>query len=190
MDKQQVRRIMMTSPNSIEKVLLALQDGIAITRAGWNGKGMFLYHVPKGAYKPCTKIAESLVNEEGLVEYDEYIALRTATSTVSPYCMSQEDIFATDWQVIGYEMYSRLTPVGSFSWAFKKLLEGNRLARKGWNGKGMFIYYKAGENIENAPNESNGKHKPYIEFKNAHGDITIWTPSNADLLSEDWEIVE
>ena len=29
-------------------------------RQGWNGKNQFIYYVPQGSYKPCTKIAEQI----------------------------------------------------------------------------------------------------------------------------------
>ena len=41
----------------------ALKNGKKVARVGWNGKGMFLYYVPVGAYAPCTEIAASIVNE-------------------------------------------------------------------------------------------------------------------------------
>ena len=38
----------------------ALKNGKKVARIGWNGKGMFLYYVPVGAYAPCTEIAASI----------------------------------------------------------------------------------------------------------------------------------
>lgn len=67
---------------------------------GWDGKGMFLYYVPVGAYAPCTEIAASLVNENGLVEYGAYIAMKTAQGNVVPWLPSQIDMLSEDWNVI------------------------------------------------------------------------------------------
>lgn len=85
---------------SFEWALMHLKNGAKIQRKGWNGKGMFIYYVPKGAYKPCTKIAESLANKDGLVEYGAYIAIKTVQGNVIPWLASQADMLAEDWEVV------------------------------------------------------------------------------------------
>ena len=82
------------------EALEKLKDGGKVRRKGWNGKGMFIYYVPKGEYKPCTVIAEQLVNENGLVEYGAYIAIKTVQGNVVPWLASQTDMLADDWEVI------------------------------------------------------------------------------------------
>lgn len=59
-----------------DEALDKLLKGSKLTRQGWNGKNQFIYYVPQGSYEPCTEIAEQLVNEQGLVEYEPYIALK------------------------------------------------------------------------------------------------------------------
>lgn len=71
-----------------------------LTRQGWNGKNQFIYYVPQGSYKPCTKIAEQLVNEQGLVDYAPYIALKTVQGQVIPWTPSISDVLAEDWMVM------------------------------------------------------------------------------------------
>ena len=78
----------------------ALKNGKKVARVGWNGKGMFLYYVQAGAYAPCTEIAASLVNENGLVEYGAYIAMKTAQGKVVPWLSSQTDMLSEDWNLI------------------------------------------------------------------------------------------
>ena len=70
----------------------ALKNGKKVARVGWNGRGMFLYYVPVGAYAPCTEI--------GLVEYGAYIAMKTAQENVVPWLASQTDMLAEDWDVV------------------------------------------------------------------------------------------
>ena len=82
------------------KALEKLKEGKKVRRKGWNGKGMFIYYVPKGEYKPYTEIAEQLVNENGLVEYGAYIAIKTVQGNVVPWLASQTDILAEDWEVV------------------------------------------------------------------------------------------
>lgn len=78
----------------------AMKDKRKVARKGWNWKGMFLYYVPAGAYAPCTDIAKSIVNEDGLVEYGAYIAMKTAQGNVVPWLASQTDMLAEDWMIV------------------------------------------------------------------------------------------
>lgn len=80
--------------------LTALKLGKKVARTGWNGQGMFVYLVPAGAYAPCTEVAKSLVNEEGLVEYNPYFAIKTVSGTVSTWVPSVNDCLAEDWYVV------------------------------------------------------------------------------------------
>lgn len=82
------------------EALEKLKEGKKVQRQGWNGKGMFIYYVPKGEYKPCTAIAEQLVNENGLVDYGAYIAIKTVQGNVVPWLASQADMLAEDWEVV------------------------------------------------------------------------------------------
>ena len=85
-----------------------------------------------------------------------------------------------------------------FGAALKALKEGKKVARTGWNGKGMFIYY-VGPNRYTAITEAaksiageDGKveYGAYIAMKTAQGNVVPWLASQTDVLSEDWEIVE
>lgn len=82
------------------EALKALKSGKKLARTGWNGKGMFVYLVPTGAYAPCTDIAKSLVNEDGLVEYNPYFAIKTVTGKVSTWVPSVNDCLADDWYIV------------------------------------------------------------------------------------------
>lgn len=74
-----------------------LKEGKKVARTGWNGKGMFVYLVPAGAYEPCTEIAKSLTNDNGLVEYNPYFAIKTVNGKVSTWVPSINDCLAEDW---------------------------------------------------------------------------------------------
>lgn len=78
--------------------LKALQYGLKVARAGWNGKGMFLYHVPANTYPAATKIAFDHFGES--VPYGAYIAMKTAQNNVVPWLASQTDILADDWEIV------------------------------------------------------------------------------------------
>jgi hypothetical protein len=80
--------------------IAALKSGKKLARAGWNGKGMFLYYVPEGRYPARTDVAKAEWGEEGLVPYQPYIAMKTAQGTVVPWQGSQTDMLAEDWEIV------------------------------------------------------------------------------------------
>lgn len=84
-----------------------------------------------------------------------------------------------------------------FSEALKHLKAGNKVARSGWNGKGMFLYYVKGSTFEvNRPPLTElyaegtvVDYHGHIDMKTAQGYMVPWTASQADLLADDWEVV-
>lgn len=77
----------------------AAKMGKKIARYGWNGKGMFLYHVPAAAYPPSTEVAkEAFCGSD--VPYGAYIAMKTAQGNVVPWLASQTDMLADDWKIV------------------------------------------------------------------------------------------
>jgi hypothetical protein len=79
--------------------LFLLKDGRKVARAGWSGKGMFLYHVPANTYPAQTNAAKSYFGTEG-VPYGAYIAMKTAQDNVIPWLASQTDMLAEDWVLV------------------------------------------------------------------------------------------
>lgn len=80
----------------------ALKDGKKVARAGWNGKGMFLYFVPANSYPASGNTLGTMkgVFPDDMVPYGAYIAMKTAQDNVVPWLASQTDVLANDWQVI------------------------------------------------------------------------------------------
>lgn len=84
--------------------------------------------------------------------------------------------------------------VKSFSIALLDLKEGERIAREGWNGKGMFLFLVPGSRftVNRAPllgiypEGTVIDYRPHIDMKTAQGDIVPWVASQSDLLAEDW----
>lgn len=83
--------------------------------------------------------------------------------------------------------------------AIDLMKEGQKVARKGWNGKGMFIYYVAANKYP-AGNNPMGTMKgifkddlvpyqAYIAMKTADNTVVPWLASQSDLLAEDYVIV-
>lgn len=84
--------------NGIGWAVKEMQNGAKVARAGWNGKGMFLYYVAANAYPATSPVAKHHWGGD-LVPYQAYIALKTAQDTVVPWLCSQTDLLATDWEV-------------------------------------------------------------------------------------------
>ncbi|MCP1355073.1 DUF2829 domain-containing protein [Aneurinibacillus migulanus] len=80
-----------------------------------------------------------------------------------------------------------------FDLAISLLKEGHKLAREGWNGKGMWLklvnaYAVQGIYEHIPPNEENLL--PWIGMKTADNRFVPWLASQTDMLVEDWMIVE
>ena len=86
-----------------------------------------------------------------------------------------------------------------FGEALKALKRGERVSRAGWNGRGMWLALMSATVIPDAQVNARTKaHHPsgdlnvgaYIVMMTAQG---VWQPgwlaSQADMLSDDWEIV-
>lgn len=82
----------------------------------------------------------------------------------------------------------------NFGQAIEALKEGKKVARKGWNGKGMFLIYifpYLNDQYEVTEKEEIvGTLLPYIAMKTADNGLVPWLASQTDMLAEDWELVE
>lgn len=82
-----------------------------------------------------------------------------------------------------------------FGKAIQLLKEGKKLQREGWNGKKQYIelaenisYKNTNEEIINAEHEAIGNKA--IAFIGTSGVQIGWLASQADMLSEDWKLIE
>lgn len=84
-----------------------------------------------------------------------------------------------------------------FGKALERLRDGDRLAREGWNGKGMFVVLQAGypdgipinANTSQATGIKQGtvcRFRPYLMMRTVNGEFVPWVASQTDLLAEDW----
>ena len=75
----------------------SMKDNKLVSRAGWNGKGMYLYiTIQELNYPPCQN------NEEwksGVFDGSTFIVMRTADAKLIPWLASQTDILAEDWEI-------------------------------------------------------------------------------------------
>lgn len=81
-----------------------------------------------------------------------------------------------------------------FSAALLAVKAGRRVARSGWNGKGMFVFLVPGSTftvnrpplLGIYPEGTQVEYRPHIDLRAADGTVGPWTPSGADLMAEDW----
>ena len=107
----------------------------------------------------------------------------------------------------GYESWSpkdvfneayRPTDCMNFGLAIEAAKKGAKITRRGWNGKGMFLYYvpegrypartDAAKSIATADGKVD--YGAYIAMKTAQGNVVPWLASQTDILADDWEVVE
>ena len=94
----------------------------------------------------------------------------------------------------------------SFGDALESLKKGYRIARAGWNGKGMFIHLNKGstpslpdrettiegisDHLFELGDDDTVTRLPNINMQAASGSIvTGWLASQADMLADDWAIL-
>lgn len=96
----------------------------------------------------------------------------------------------------------------NFGQALEALKSGERVARSGWNGKGMFLYYvpsnsypaqteaarayfvdKQPPRPENSVSAILVPYGAYIAMKTAQDNVVPWLASQTDVLADDWELL-
>ena len=68
----------------------------------------------------------------------------------------------------------------NFGQAIEALKAGDRVARTGWNGRGMWLALQR--------DMYSKMRLPYIYMSTAQGDLVPWLASQTDMLAEDWEL--
>lgn len=93
-----------------------------------------------------------------------------------------------------------------FGEAIEHVHRGEKIARKGWNGKEMYVYLTEGRGIptdkwlsrmpsqkltEVEKERGNVIIKPHLDMMNAQGERIIgWSATQSDMLAIDWYVVE
>jgi hypothetical protein len=100
------------------------------------------------------------------------------------------------------------SPYFGFDRAIREIIRGNRVCRKNWNGKNMFIYLKKGSifddggkmirtasvegvsvNLFDSGDKGTTTRLPNINMETSQGNtVTGWLASQTDMLAEDWMI--
>ena len=96
--------------------------------------------------------------------------------------------------------------IGTFEWFMTEIKRGNKMCRRGWNGKGQWVVMMPELQLPAFSSQASGakvndrtaKHigedtaldsRPYLALWNAQGQWQPgWVPSQGDLFAQDWEI--
>jgi hypothetical protein len=100
----------------------------------------------------------------------------------------------------------------NFGQAIEAIKKGEKVCREGWNGKGMYIFLNGGNPVngylQSAHPDSetdgetihlSGQMLEFIVIKTAgdskfwgegYSDYVCWLPSQTDILSDDWMIID
>lgn len=103
------------------------------------------------------------------------------------------NIASDEWQLADTENCPQLGGEASFSFgdAIKYVKRGLKVARKGWNGKGMYLFLADGEDLTSCLSTGDFKCTSSVCMKTAQNTICVgWLASQADMLAEDWVFVE
>lgn len=130
-------------------------------------------------------------------------------------CPKEGFVKNVDLMNLGPRSYFRVKFDNGFDigWAVKAAEHGHLITRKGWNGKGMFVFLRPGDSLpekfvidvvkslplglkefyKNYPvswdNEGDIYFRPYFCLKGADGLIVNgWVASQTDLLARDWNL--
>jgi hypothetical protein len=79
-----------------------------------------------------------------------------------------------------------------FGEALTNLKAGKRVAREGWNGKGMFLWFVEADNWhieEGFAHMASTEFLPWIGMKTADNKFVPWLASQTDMLAMDWTVL-
>ncbi|MGH1461241.1 MAG: DUF2829 domain-containing protein [Neptuniibacter sp.] len=95
--------------------------------------------------------------------------------------------------------YNHVTSM-TFGDALVFLKAGGKVARKGWNGKDMFLYHvkansypvsgNPGSAVEGMFENDMVPYGAYIAMKTAQDNVVPWLASQTDMLADDWVLIK
>ncbi len=85
---------------SFSAALERIKAGEKLQRAGWNGKGMFVFLVPGSTFVVNRPPLLGIYPEGTVINYHAHVDMRTADGMIVPWLVSQTDLLANDWGVV------------------------------------------------------------------------------------------
>ena len=85
---------------NFSQALSWIKAGQKVQRAGWNGKGMFIFLVPGSTFKVNRPPLLGIYPEGTEINYHGHVDMKTADGQIVPWLCSQTDMLAEDWQIL------------------------------------------------------------------------------------------
>lgn len=130
-----------------------------------------------------------------IVVQDHDLELTTAKTVLNGYKVVYEDGYESWSPKEVFEAAYRRTDGMNFGLALEAAKKGMRIARKGWNGKNQYV--ELGESfryVSRSTDEQYARHMDIgsaaLVFVGTRGRQVGWLASQADMLADDWMIVE
>ena len=162
--------------NEVEK---SLMEGKKVKLANW-----------KNAYWYYDKEKETFMNH-----FEEDGSQDVPTSALFPRDILW--VMGDDWEIVGEETSAVPADTYSFGDAINFLKAGKKVARKGWNGKDMFLFLATGIEFHTKADLScvsdleGDLTLPAVVMKTADDHFCVgWLASQTDMLADDWFTVE
>lgn len=155
----------------------ALKDGKKVKLSNWKNAYW--------QYNPETKHLMNHFEEGGAIPVVDMFPLTTAAMLTS-----------SNWEIVEDE---QAVPSDTYSFgdAMNYLKAGKKVARKGWNGKNMFLFladdieFHTDADLSCVSNLEGDLTLPAIVMKTADDRFCVgWLASQTDMLSDDWFTVE
>lgn len=85
---------------NFSQALDQIKTGSKVSRAGWNGKGMFVFLVPGSTFQVNRAPLLGIYPEGTQINYHAHVDMKTADGQIVPWLCSQTDLLADDWGVV------------------------------------------------------------------------------------------
>ena len=157
---------------NLGQAIILLKQGQKITRKGWNGKNMYLL---------ITKFESDNIKET----VSSVISLFTPNAVHPGWTPSQSDLFADDYII--YIMHNNFNL--DFCTALYYVNQGYKLSRKGWNGKGQYIFKIDHSSLIDISKETlRNNIYDAMGFMSTSGIQVGWIATSTDMLTDDWYV--
>jgi hypothetical protein len=147
--------------------------------------------------------AEPMTRGEHLKSKGLKLIPGTGSESDEGYFIQYPDGYKSWCPKASFEASGRPIDGMTFGQAIEAMKQGKKVSRKGWNGKGMYIWVMPGSTVKGCnqivdphlaeidKTEGEIRFLGSVRMRTATGDVlTGWLASQTDMLSEDWTIVD
>jgi len=130
-------------------------------------------------------MARLVLDDGAIVNAPDNVFRANTQNPVGGYFVRYEDGYVSWSPALAFEEgYAELKPEpthGNFGMALEWIKAGKRVARDGWNGKGLWVELQS-------PDAHSKMTMPYLFLSYPDGARVPWVPSVTDVLAHDWKV--